>query len=278
MVVPAAPNPRPSADLIEKLKADTGAVAWGGGSAGGTDHILAGLIAKAAGADATKLNYVPFSGGGEALAAILGGHVTAGISGYGEWAGPDPVRRTAGAGDLRARAGRRHRHPDPQGAGRRRRTRQLARRGRRPRHRRCAEEGAARRGRRHASRARAGRRAQPTRSWMDLYLAGDEFAKYLAEENERVTRDPEDPGPGAVRSMLMERRAAAEIILGLGIAALGAFILYESQAHPRHPDLRQGRAARTYRSWSAQSWRCSASPSPGKAGARSRRRSSIRRR
>ena len=28
----------------------------------------------------------------------------------------------------------------------------------------------------------------------------------------------------------MERRAAAEIILGLGIAALGAFILYESQA------------------------------------------------
>jgi putative tricarboxylic transport membrane protein len=30
--------------------------------------------------------------------------------------------------------------------------------------------------------------------------------------------------------MPMERRAAAEIILGLGIAALGAFILYESQA------------------------------------------------
>jgi putative tricarboxylic transport membrane protein len=29
--------------------------------------------------------------------------------------------------------------------------------------------------------------------------------------------------------MLMERRAAAEIILGLGIAALGAFILYEAQ-------------------------------------------------
>ena len=28
----------------------------------------------------------------------------------------------------------------------------------------------------------------------------------------------------------MERRAAAEIILGLGIAALGAFILYETQA------------------------------------------------
>ena len=30
---------------------------------------------------------MPFSGGGEALAAILGGHVAAGISGYSEWEG-----------------------------------------------------------------------------------------------------------------------------------------------------------------------------------------------
>ena len=62
-------------------------MAFGGGSAGGTDHILAGLVAKAAGADVSKLNYVPFSGGGEALAAVMGGHVVAGISGYSEWAG-----------------------------------------------------------------------------------------------------------------------------------------------------------------------------------------------
>ena len=87
VVVPAASELKTLADLMAKLKADTGSVAWGGGSAGGTDHILAGLIAKAGGADLTKLNYVPFSGGGEALAAILGGHVTAGISGYGEWEG-----------------------------------------------------------------------------------------------------------------------------------------------------------------------------------------------
>ena len=87
VVVPAASDIKTLADLMGKLKADAGAVAWGGGSAGGTDHILAGLIAKAGGADLAKLNYVPFSGGGEALAAILGGHVTAGISGYGEWEG-----------------------------------------------------------------------------------------------------------------------------------------------------------------------------------------------
>src|SRR5437867_4051469 len=56
-------------------------------AAAGTDHILAGLIAQAVGADATKVNYVPFSGGGEALAAVMGGHVTAGVSGLSEWIG-----------------------------------------------------------------------------------------------------------------------------------------------------------------------------------------------
>jgi len=87
IVVPAASELKSLADLTAKLKADAGAVSFGGGSAGGTDHILAGLVAKAAGADMAKLNYVPFSGGGEALAAVLGGHVAAGISGYGEWEG-----------------------------------------------------------------------------------------------------------------------------------------------------------------------------------------------
>ncbi|HSW23236.1 MAG TPA: tripartite tricarboxylate transporter substrate-binding protein, partial [Burkholderiaceae bacterium] len=58
---------------------------WAGGSAGGADHILAALITKAAGGDASKLNYVPFSGGGEALAEMLGGRVAAGVSGYNEF-------------------------------------------------------------------------------------------------------------------------------------------------------------------------------------------------
>lgn len=86
IVVPAASDIKDMAGLVEKLKADPGAVSWGGGSAGGTDHITAGLIAKAVGVDPTKVNYIAFSGGGEALAAILGGQVTAGISGYGEFA------------------------------------------------------------------------------------------------------------------------------------------------------------------------------------------------
>ena len=85
IVVPAASPIQDMAGLIEALKADPGAVSWAGGSAGGTDHIAAGLIAKAAGVDPTKINYIAFSGGGEALAAILGNQVTAGISGYGEF-------------------------------------------------------------------------------------------------------------------------------------------------------------------------------------------------
>lgn len=86
LVVPASSDIKDMAGLVEKLKADPGSVSWGGGSAGGTDHITAGLIAKAVGVDPTKVNYIAFSGGGEALAAILGGQVTVGISGYGEFA------------------------------------------------------------------------------------------------------------------------------------------------------------------------------------------------
>ncbi len=85
VVVPAASEIKDMAGLIEKLKADHGAVSWGGGSAGGTDHIAVGLIAKAAGVDPTKINYIAYSGGGEARAAILGSQVTAGVSSLGEF-------------------------------------------------------------------------------------------------------------------------------------------------------------------------------------------------
>ena len=72
------------ADLTAKLKQNPGGVSWGGGSAGGTDHILAGSIAKAVGVDPKQVNYVAFSGGGDALAAIIGGQVTVGVGGYSE--------------------------------------------------------------------------------------------------------------------------------------------------------------------------------------------------
>lgn len=72
-------------DLVAALKANVGAVSWGGGSAGGTDHITAALLAKAAGVDAGKINYVAHSGGGDSLAAILGNHVSLGINSVSEF-------------------------------------------------------------------------------------------------------------------------------------------------------------------------------------------------
>ena len=86
IVVPAASDIQTMDDLVAALKADPGAVAWAGGSAGGADHITAGLIAKAVGVDPTQVNYIAYSGGGEALAAILGGQVTVGVSGLSEFA------------------------------------------------------------------------------------------------------------------------------------------------------------------------------------------------
>ncbi|MFM1990882.1 MAG: hypothetical protein RJA99_3839 [Pseudomonadota bacterium] len=86
IVVPANSPHKTLGDLLKAFKADPGKVSWGGGSAGGTDHILVGLVAKAIGADPTKINYVPFKGGGEAITAIIGGHVAAGVSGLGEFA------------------------------------------------------------------------------------------------------------------------------------------------------------------------------------------------
>jgi putative tricarboxylic transport membrane protein len=98
IVVPANSEYQTLDDLIAAFQADPRAISWGGGSAGGTDHILIGLIAQAAGVDPTQINYVAFSGGGEALAAILGGQVSAGVSGVGEWL--DQIE----SGELRALA------------------------------------------------------------------------------------------------------------------------------------------------------------------------------
>ena len=98
IVVPSSSEIQTLDDLIAKFKEDPQSVSWGGGSAGGTDHMLVGLIAKEAGVDPDGINYVPFAGGGEALASILGGHVSAGVSGYQEFAGQIET------GDLRALA------------------------------------------------------------------------------------------------------------------------------------------------------------------------------
>jgi putative tricarboxylic transport membrane protein len=87
VVVPASSPFQNMGDLVNAMKANIGAVSIAGGSAGGTDQITAGLIAKASGLDPSRVNYVAFSGGGESLAALLGGQVSAGISNVQEYIG-----------------------------------------------------------------------------------------------------------------------------------------------------------------------------------------------
>lgn len=98
IVVPANSEIQDLQDLVDALQADAGAVSWAGGSIGGIDHVIAGLMAGAVDVDPTTINFVVHAGGGEVLASILGGQTTVGISGYQEFA------PQIEAGELRALA------------------------------------------------------------------------------------------------------------------------------------------------------------------------------
>ncbi len=72
-------------DLVTRYKADPKSVAIGGGSvAGGMDHIVAALVMKAAGAQPTKVKYIPYDAGGKAMAGLLSKEIQALSTGYGE--------------------------------------------------------------------------------------------------------------------------------------------------------------------------------------------------
>jgi len=98
IVVPASSEFHDIAGLMAAYRANPGAVATGGGSAGGIDHITLGLMLKSVGRSAREASYVAFAGGGPAQAALLGAQVKAGISGVSEFA--EQVK----AGRLRALA------------------------------------------------------------------------------------------------------------------------------------------------------------------------------
>jgi len=102
IVVPADSEYQTLQDLVDAVVAEGQGVAVTGGSAGGIDHILAGLLLTEAGVAPEEvpgtLNYVANSGGGEALTMLLGNTVQAGISGVGEFS------ESVLSGDLRALA------------------------------------------------------------------------------------------------------------------------------------------------------------------------------
>jgi len=98
IVVPASSEYESLRDFVEDWRGSTRERPVAGGSAGGTDQILAGLLAQAGDVDPRQINYIAYSGGGQSLAALLGGKVTAGISGIGEY-GPQVL-----SGDLKGLA------------------------------------------------------------------------------------------------------------------------------------------------------------------------------
>ncbi|WP_261165504.1 tripartite tricarboxylate transporter substrate binding protein [Microbacterium sp. Marseille-Q6965] len=86
IAVPADSEIQSMEQLADMMREDVGSVSIAGGSAGGVEQILTGLLAGAVGADPREASYVAHSGGGEALTTMLSGRSTAGISGISELA------------------------------------------------------------------------------------------------------------------------------------------------------------------------------------------------
>lgn len=186
LAVPVTSDIKTLADLTAKLKANPGAVSWGGGSAGGTDHITAALFAKAVGVDPAKINYIAHSGGGEAMASILGGHVTLGINSASE------LEPQVKAGKLRWLAVTSEKRIDgidaptlkEQGVdlviGNWRAVMAPPELGPADRQKLASVIDA-------MVKSEQWKKQLAERNWLDNYLAGPEFEAYLAEENKRVT-------------------------------------------------------------------------------------------
>ncbi|MDT0278065.1 Bug family tripartite tricarboxylate transporter substrate binding protein [Blastococcus goldschmidtiae] len=193
IVVPADSPFQTVDDLVEAVRSEGRGVAIAGGSAGGTDHIAAGLLFQAADLPIEDLNYVAFSGGGESLAALLGNQVDAGISGVGEYAqqieagelralavtGSEPVEGvdaptlTEAGYDVELTNWRGVVAPPNISDEARERLLGLV-----------AE----------MQESQAWQDLVEERGWSDAYLAGDEFETFLAEERQRVRGVLEDIG------------------------------------------------------------------------------------
>jgi putative tricarboxylic transport membrane protein len=185
IVVPATSPFRTLADLVAALRANPRATSFGGGSAGGTDEILVRLLAARVGVAGEDVNYVAYSGGGQALAAVLGAHVSAAVSGLGEF------RTQIESGELHALA---ISAPDraldiaiptfhEQGVD----LTLLNWRGV------VAAPDLSRAGRaklfgvvRQLSQSPAWKAALKQRGWADLYMEGEEFERFLRSETARV--------------------------------------------------------------------------------------------
>lgn len=98
VVVPAQSPYRAMSDLTAALKADPRKVVFAGGALGGTDHIITGMIGRAVGIEAKKMNFVSFDGDDAVLAALASGKAAVAVAGWGDFS--DKIK----SGELRALA------------------------------------------------------------------------------------------------------------------------------------------------------------------------------
>lgn len=231
IVVPAASKYQTLQDLLADFKARPESISWGGGSAGGSDQILAGLIADAVGISPSRINYIAFSGGGESLSAIVGGQVTAGINGLAELAAQIE------AGTVRALAissGERLPGLDvptlreqgvdvefenwrslmaPPGIGRDERARL---------------EGAIA----AMVASTPWREALERYRWIDRFLAGEPFARYVASEEERVRDILRQFGNGDEEAATLSSAGPYPLFVLAGLSLFACLALLHVRAHP----------------------------------------------
>ena len=236
LAVPASSPFRTLEDLVAAFKSAPESISWGGGSVGGSDQILAGLIAAAVGVAPRRVNYIGFSGGGEALAAILGGQVSVGVNGLAEFGSQvdagtlrllavSSAERLAGvdAPTLRERGVNVEFENwrsvvAPPGISADERTRLAA-----------AVEAMVRSGEWHELLARY--------RWLDRYLAGDEFAAFAATEEQRVREILRELGTGAAPRAVDPY--AAFVLAGLAVFGIAAAVSVrrERKSRPAHAAL-----------------------------------------
>lgn len=96
IVVPVDSKYTDLKSLFDDLKKDPGSLILAGGSAPGSqDHLVAMLPAVKADVDATKIRFVSYDGGGEAMTALIGGNadvLATDISGTGEYLKAGKIR------------------------------------------------------------------------------------------------------------------------------------------------------------------------------------------
>ena len=196
LVVPAASPFKTAQDFAAALKADPTKVPVAGGSAGGSDHILLGMIGKTVGVPPTRPVLRRLSPAAarrwrrcSATRSRRASPATASSPSRSR-----PASCACSAISARQAPGR-HRRADAEGTGHRRRAVQLARRVRAARRHRRGQGGDDRAGRRRWRRAPPGQTSCKKRDWTSILLTGDDYAKFVDRGHDAHRGDPEGSRP-----------------------------------------------------------------------------------